>query len=172
MHIQPASDFTKNGFIINPRLGSYLFLGTILTDMQLKENEHFLSQQCGACQLCLHSCPNQVLSESFGFDYEKCISYQTQKGMDTDTKGWIYGCDICQQICKFNRGIESGLHHEFDTEPLLAYPDIKELSEIDKEQFDQRYAKSSLNWKGYRTIKRNSEQMLHRLNHDNNQKGE
>ena len=156
--------FGKNGFIIHPQYGSFIFLGTILTDLHLNENMQFIDSQCGNCIACIKECPNGALSEHFGFAYEKCISYQTQKGIQTDTKGYLYGCDICQDSCKFNRNAPVNLHSEFSSKSDLAFPDPKQIIAMGADRFKERYGKSSLYWRGYKTLRNNSEYMLTQLN--------
>ena len=98
----------KNTMIIKPGLGSYFFLGVVLTTLELETDES-LKWNCGSCRLCLDACPTQALIGDYQMDAAKCISYQTieQKTPMTEeqlnnAQGWIYGCDICQEVCPYN----------------------------------------------------------------------
>lgn len=99
----------KNTMVIKPGLGSYFFIGVILTNHSF-ENDVPLNWNCGNCRLCLNACPTQALSD-YSLNATKCISYKTieQKNPLTQedlkkTQGWIFGCDICQEVCPYNRG--------------------------------------------------------------------
>ncbi len=98
----------KNTMVIKPGLGSYFFIGGVLTDLKLNSDEP-LKWNCGSCRLCLDACPTNAFVDSFKLDAAKCISYQTieQKTPMTDeqlksSKGWLFGCDICQEVCPYN----------------------------------------------------------------------
>lgn len=98
----------KNTMLIAPGKGSYFFLGVLLTTLEL-EPDTPLPWDCGSCRLCLDACPTQALTADFQMDAAKCISYQTieqKTPMTVDqinqAQGWIYGCDICQEVCPYN----------------------------------------------------------------------
>lgn len=98
----------KNTMVIKPGLGSYFFIGGVLTDLKLNYDDP-LKWDCGSCRLCLDACPTNAFVDSFQLDASKCISYQTieQKTLMTDeqlksSQGWLFGCDICQEVCPYN----------------------------------------------------------------------
>ena len=100
----------KNTMVIKPGLGSYFFIGVILTNYSF-ENDSALNWNCGNCRLCLDACPTQALSEPYSLNATKCISYKTIEQKDPlrqeelkKTEGWIFGCDICQEVCPYNHG--------------------------------------------------------------------
>ena len=123
--------------VIKPGLGSYFFIGVILTDYEFDEDapiaptggfktptapNHLRSFEtarasaasvghCGQCRLCLNACPTGALSEPYHLDATKCVSYLTiekKSPLSVDeikkTRGWIFGCDICQEVCPYNHG--------------------------------------------------------------------
>ncbi len=99
----------KNTILINDQYGSWLFLGELLLDIPLEYDEPFLTDLCGSCTACIDACPSNALSE-YRLDATKCNSYLTieHKGKFDETQknnlnGWIYGCDICQQVCPWNK---------------------------------------------------------------------
>ena len=100
----------KNTMVIRPKLGSYFFIGVILTTATFELDSPFKGS-CGTCQRCIDACPTQALSLEGAMTPTKCISYQTiekktpvsQEALST-FQGWQFGCDICQEVCPFNHG--------------------------------------------------------------------
>jgi epoxyqueuosine reductase len=99
----------KHTVLINDEFGSWIFLGELLLDIPLDYDQPFTKDLCGTCTACIDACPTKALSE-YQLDATKCISYLTveyKSEFDTDQKsklnGWIYGCDICQQVCPWNK---------------------------------------------------------------------
>ena len=123
-----------------------------------------MTNHCGRCTKCLDACPTGALEAPFRIDARKCISYLTieYKGsladMDPDTfKGWMYGCDICQDVCPYNRFALPNLEPEFQpSERLMAMheDDWKHLSEAD---FKALFKHSAVQRAGYEGLKRNIE---------------
>jgi len=98
----------KNTMVIHPKLGSYFFIGVILTTQKFKSDAP-LKKNCGKCRLCLDACPNNAINDYYQVDSKKCISYLTiekktplSKQQREKTHGWIFGCDICQEACPYN----------------------------------------------------------------------
>lgn len=106
----------KHTNLIHPKLGSYFFLSVILTDLELGETnpQEKTTDHCGSCRRCLDVCPTNAL-EPYQIDASKCISYLTIEDRSTtevtdsflawDRKAWVYGCDLCQEVCPWNEGI-------------------------------------------------------------------
>ncbi len=99
----------RNTHLIAPRYGSWVFLAEIVTNLEL-EPDPPLRAHCGTCTACLEACPTGALSESQGLDARKCISYWTiehrgelDPSLQDRLEGWLFGCDICQEVCPFNR---------------------------------------------------------------------
>ena len=99
----------KHTVLINDEFGSWIFLGELLLDIPLDYDQSFAKYLCGTCTECIDACPTKALSE-YQLDATKCISYLTveyKNEFDPDQKsklnGWIYGCDICQQVCPWNK---------------------------------------------------------------------
>ena len=98
----------KHTILINDELGSWVFLGELLLDIPLDYDEPFKTDLCGSCAACIDACPTQALSE-YQLDATKCISYLTVEHKSdfnitqkNSLNGWVYGCDICQQVCPWN----------------------------------------------------------------------
>ena len=154
----------KNTTLIHPKKGSFFFIGHLFLPVALAETGQELTNRCGRCTKCLDACPTHALEAPFHLDARKCISYLTieYKGsladMDPDTfKGWMYGCDICQDVCPYNRFALPNLEPEFQpSERLMAMheDDWKNLSEAD---FKALFKHSAVQRAGYEGLKRNIE---------------
>jgi len=101
--------FGKNTLLLNRRLGSFFFLGAILTTMELVADAPFEADHCGACTKCLEACPTQAFDDARQLDPRRCISYLTiehRGAIDERLRGqmgdWIFGCDVCQDVCPWN----------------------------------------------------------------------
>lgn len=103
--------FGKNGLVIVPRLGSWVVLGTLVSDAEIEPSEP-LQRDCGACRLCIDACPTGAIVREGVLDARLCLSYWTQartaipEPMREQMGAGVYGCDICQQVCPWNRGVE------------------------------------------------------------------
>jgi epoxyqueuosine reductase len=135
----------KNTCIINQKLGSWLFLGVILTSLDLgRELEKSLPapDRCGTCTRCIDACPTDALIAPYQLDSNKCISYLTieKRGaiaeeLRTGMGRHIFGCDICQDVCPWNRKAPATKAAEFQPRPELVNPALDWLAEISAEEF-------------------------------------
>lgn len=140
----------KNTLLIHPERGSFFFLGALLTDLELAPDEPFAGSHCGTCTACLDACPTQAFPQPHVLDATRCISYLTielrssiPEGLREPMGSWLYGCDVCQDVCPWNR--KSGnepvpFPHDVGLESL----DCVELLGLDDEAFRIRFKKTSL----------------------------
>ena len=151
----------KHTNLISTDFGSWLFLGEIIIDFELEPDDPFTKDLCGSCTACIDACPTHALGE-YELDSGKCISYLTIEhrgdfieGHD-DLDGWIYGCDICQEVCPWNISF-SKISDEKYFEPrtdIINNTDQKWL-EIDQEKFSTTFKKSAAKRTKLMGLKRN-----------------
>ena len=137
--------FGKNGNILNPTYGSWLLLGQIVTNLQL-EPDAPLSKTCGQCTRCMPACPTDAIVAPYVVDNRRCISYLTieHKGaipsdLRTAMGTWVFGCDICQEVCPVNRKAKATKDPNFGRRDLTAL-DLIELLDMTETQFRERFA--------------------------------
>lgn len=151
----------KNGLLITKEFGSYVYLGEIITDIAFEPDEP-LENGCGECTRCITACPPKALMGDGCLNGVQCLSYQTQ------TKGYmpesfrkkithvIYGCDICQMVCPYNKGIDFHFHEEMEPEPNAVQPSLKSLLSISNKDFNDRFGDMAGAWRGKKPLQRNA----------------
>jgi epoxyqueuosine reductase len=147
----------KNGLLIIPKKGSYFFLGELIIDIEL-DYDAPISQNCGNCYRCLNACPTNAIKKPYSLDANKCISYQTieNKGEVTvSLHNSIYGCDICQKSCPFNRFAAPHCTKEFFPSEAFLSLDLEKLKEINEETFRHIFQKSAVKRMKFEGLKQN-----------------
>ncbi|KAA1039189.1 tRNA epoxyqueuosine(34) reductase QueG [Macrococcus equipercicus] len=150
----------KNGFILNDKLGTWTYLGELLTSIPLPPDKP-VSDSCLDCTICIDRCPTGALVGNGQLNAQKCISFLTQtKGFLPDEyRGKIgnrlYGCDTCQQVCPRNRGINT-LQDDIILEPLKLKPLLEPLLTISNKMFKNEYSHLAGSWRGKKPIQRNA----------------
>jgi epoxyqueuosine reductase len=142
----------KNTMLIGPRRGSWFFLGELLTTAELTPDAPRPMPTCGRCSRCLDACPTAAFPEPYVLDSRRCISYLTieLKGwIPWDLRplmgNWVYGCDVCQVVCPFNRfAPENDLAAFRPSNYDVAAPPLLELLNLDQEMFQRRFANSPI----------------------------
>jgi epoxyqueuosine reductase len=133
--------FGKNTCIINEKLGSWLFLGCILTDLEL-DHDMPAPDRCGSCTRCIDACPTDAILEPYVLDSRKCISYLTielrgdmPEPLREGVGHHLFGCDICQDVCPWNRKAPLGSETTFQARPDLFWPELERLLDLDEDQW-------------------------------------
>lgn len=152
----------KNTLLIHPKKGSYYFLAEIICDIEL-EYDIPMKDYCGTCTRCIEACPTQAISEDgFVLDSRKCISYLTIELKDeipqefkNNMAGYVYGCDICQQVCPWNRFSTPHAEEDFLPSDVLMNLSRKEWYEMNEEKFEVIFKHSSVKRTKFSGLKRN-----------------
>ena len=152
----------KNTTLIHPKKGSFFFIGHLFLPIELAETGQPMTNRCGRCTKCLDACPTGALEAPFRIDARKCISYLTieYKGslaeMDPETfKGWMYGCDICQDVCPYNRFALPNVEPEFQPSEALKAMHEEDWKSFSKADFEAIFKHSAMQRAGYEGLKRN-----------------
>lgn len=148
----------KNNLMIHEDLGSYFFIGLVLTKEKHPEviKENTLS--CGECTICIKACPVNALDN--GFDWATCISgYNQEKRSLSDYEisknTLLMGCDICQRVCPYNKGVNSDRVEAFREKPT-SYVIIQDLFDLSNKDFLEKYGKHAYTWRGKTILLRNA----------------
>ncbi len=142
--------FGKNTCLINPKLGSFLFLGELVVNVPLTPDEPFNRSHCGKCTRCLAACPTGALVAPYRLDSRRCISYLTIEMRGSIPRElrpligtWVFGCDVCQEVCPWNRKAKPTGEEAFKPRPWAA-PDLIELLQLNDDEFKERFKHSPL----------------------------
>jgi len=143
--------FGKNTMLIHPKLGSFFFLGALLLDIDLPADEPFAKNHCGTCTRCLDACPTDAFPAPGWLDSRRCISYLTieQRGAVPDEfreglGNWAFGCDICQDVCPWNKKAPFAGDPAFAPREDLVAPDLLKLLEITEDEFRRQFRGTAL----------------------------
>lgn len=150
----------RNGFVINPDLGTWTYLGEMLVSIPFEPDDPILDS-CGDCTICVDRCPTGALVGDGQLNSQKCISFLTQtKGYLPDEYRYkignrLYGCDTCQQVCPKNRGINTE-HDDIVLEPEILKPRLIPLLQMSNKEFKNTYGHLAGAWRGKKPIQRNA----------------
>lgn len=142
----------KNGNVITREYGSWVFLGEILTNLEL-DSDRPSTEHCGTCTRCMQACPTGAITEPFVVDANRCIAYHTIENRseqlpETVTphlQGWVAGCDICQDVCPWNQQFAQETDvTDFHPYPGNLAPKLIELAEISDQEWDRQFPASAL----------------------------
>jgi len=154
--------YGKNCSIINEEYGSFIFLGYILTDLEIEELSTPVESKCGDCDLCIKACPTGALESPYRVNPKKCISYltQTKDNIPYDLRekmgNKIYGCDTCQKVCPKNNNILKPNHEEFIPYETEGYINIEKILYMSNKEFKEKYGKMAGSWRGKNILRRNA----------------
>jgi epoxyqueuosine reductase len=150
---------SKNGNLINKQTGSFFFIATLICDLALNPDTAFLSNHCGTCTRCIDACPTEAILASSVIDASRCISYLNIELKDeliphelqAKMEGWAFGCDICQDVCPWNRFSKPNTEVHFKPISQVLNLSLGEWEELSETEFKHYFKQSPLartKWKG------------------------
>ncbi|MEQ1905011.1 MAG: tRNA epoxyqueuosine(34) reductase QueG [Pirellulaceae bacterium] len=146
----------KNTMLIHPQEGSYFFLAALLVERPLEYDSPFEVDHCGTCRRCIEACPTQAILEDRRLDARRCISYltielrnQVPLEFREQLGDWLFGCDVCQDVCPWNRFAQAPTNVEFHSTNESLQIDLEELLSLDEPQFRQRFRHTPM-WRAKR----------------------
>jgi epoxyqueuosine reductase len=157
----------KNNMLITKKYGSYVFLGEIITDLEIEEDTPAVNG-CGSCSRCIDVCPTGSLRLD---NPNICLSYITQKKELEETwltrlEGRLFGCDSCQDVCPYNKTAEKSSLECFEPFDFMLTPDLQELALLSNPEFREKYKRTSCGWRGKVILQRNALICLFRYDND------
>ena len=152
----------KNSNLIHPKEGSFFFIAELIIDLEI-EPDGPMKDYCGTCTKCIDACPTDAIVQPYVVDGSKCISYLTIELKDeilpSEFKGkmdnWMFGCDICQDVCPWNRFSKITQEPRFKPNPLLLELNSSEWKELNEEVFNQMFRLSAVKRTKFNGLKRN-----------------
>ena len=154
----------KNTCLIHPKLGSYGFLAVLLTSLQTQPDQPplIVPDRCGTCRRCLDACPTGALIAPYQMDATRCIAYLTiehrgpiEESLMEGTGRQVFGCDICQDVCPWNRKAPISADPELQPRAELVNPSLDWLAQLDETQFEKLFNGSPVRRAGFQGLRRN-----------------
>ncbi|MFY7670459.1 tRNA epoxyqueuosine(34) reductase QueG [Tenacibaculum sp. MEBiC06402] len=152
----------KHTLLIQKKQGSFFFLAELIIDLELEYDEPFVTDHCGKCTRCIDACPTEAILPNNNLDASKCISYVTIELRDSIPLGfkdkmedWMFGCDICQDVCPWNRFSEPHNESLFHPKDPLLTMDKRDWQELTEETFRKVFKKSAVKRTKYAGLTRN-----------------
>lgn len=153
----------KNGNLINNKSGSYFFIATLITDLELEYDSPYTKDFCGTCTRCIDNCPTEAILPDKVIDGSRCISYFTIElkdalipaNMEGKFDNWMFGCDVCQDVCPWNRFSKPNNETAFTPLPQVLNFTTSDWEELTEESFKSIFKNSPLKRTKFDGIKRN-----------------
>lgn len=153
----------KNGNLINKNSGSFYFIATLITDLELEYDDPYVKDYCGSCTRCIDYCPTDAILENKVIDGSKCISYFTielkdallPEGMKGKFENNLFGCDVCQDVCPWNRFSKATTENEFKPLPEILNFSSRDWEDLTEESFKIIFKDSPIKRTKFSGIKRN-----------------
>jgi epoxyqueuosine reductase len=160
----------KHTNLITRDYGSWVFLGELLLDVELVYDETREEDHCGTCTLCIEACPTGAIIEPYVVDSNLCISHATIELRDSELPadvaenldGWLYGCDVCQDVCPWNRFEQPTDEPRFEPRPGAVAPTLEEVASLSHESYVERFRRSPVKRAKLSGLQRNARALLGR----------
>ena len=155
----------KHSNVITKEYGSWIFIGEILLNFALEYDNKMVEDHCGTCTACLDACPTGAIIEPYIVDSKACISYATIElrsdklpdEISENLNGWLYGCDICQDVCPWNRFQKPTETARFEPRTDNVSPDLNTILSLSPEKYAEKFRRSAIKRTKLSGLKRNAE---------------
>lgn len=160
----------KHTNVITPEYGSWVFIGELLLNFELEYDRQQVEDHCGTCTLCIDACPTSAITEPYLLDSNKCISYATIElrtdeipaGVKENLDGWLYGCDICQDVCPWNRFEQVTNESRFQPRAGNVNAGLDEVLELTPETYAERFRGSAMKRAKLSGLQRNARTLINK----------
>jgi epoxyqueuosine reductase len=158
----------KHSNLITRDYGSWVFIGELLLNLELEADGEPVEDHCGTCTLCIEACPTTAITEPYVVDSAKCISHATielrapalPEHVASNLDGWLYGCDICQDVCPWNRFEQETNEPRFEPRPGNLAPGLREILELTPETYAERFRHSPIKRAKLNGLQRNARALV------------
>ena len=155
----------KHSNIITKEFGSWIFIGEILLNLELEYDAQIIEDHCGTCTACLDACPTNAIVAPYVVDSKACLSYATIElrsdelpaKISENLNGWLYGCDICQDVCPWNRFEKPTEETRFEPRKDNVSPDLDKIISLSHEEYVEKFRRSAMKRTKLNGLKRNAE---------------
>jgi epoxyqueuosine reductase len=158
----------KHSNVITPEYGSWVFIGELLLNLDLDYDVERIEDHCGTCTLCIDECPTAAITEPYVVDSNKCISYATielrapelPSAIEENLSGWMYGCDICQDVCPWNRFEQVSGEPRFAPREGNVNAELRDIVELSHEAYVERFRGSAMKRAKLGGLQRNARALM------------
>ena len=154
----------KHTNVITKEYGSWIFLGELLLSLELDYDSYIEPDHCGTCTACLEACPTGALIAPYQIDAQRCISYGTielrdenlPEPIESNLEGWIFGCDICQDVCPWSRFSKPTEEARFEPRPEIVAPHLDQIADLTPAEFSARFRRNPVKRAKLAGLRRNA----------------
>ncbi len=158
----------KHTNVITPEFGSWIFIGELLLNLELDYDDQQIADQCGSCSLCIDACPTGAIVEPYVLDANLCISHATiesrapeiRDDVAANLQGWLYGCDICQDVCPWNHAANTTNESRFEPRDGNVDASLEQILELDQDEYANRFRGSAMKRAKLSGLQRNARALL------------
>jgi epoxyqueuosine reductase len=158
----------KHTNLITPEFGSWVFIGELLLNLDLEPEETGVADQCGSCSLCIGACPTSAIVEPYVLDANLCISHATIESRMSEIRpevaehleGWLYGCDICQDVCPWNQMTNVSIEPRFQARAGNVNASLSEIQQLTPEAYAARFRGSAMKRAKLSGLQRNARALV------------
>ncbi|MFH0843654.1 MAG: tRNA epoxyqueuosine(34) reductase QueG [Bacteroidota bacterium] len=152
----------RHSIMINKEIGSFFFIGIMMLNIELDYDEPFKADRCGSCSLCIDACPTGAINDNRTINTRICISNRTNENRGPIPEeiipklgGRVYGCDVCQEVCPWNKKVKPNAHPEFMVDPEIISMKREDWESLSEDKFQKLFKKTSVKRIKYADFRRN-----------------